>query len=208
MRYINKSRLLALFAAITILFACLVSYAENIGNDIADSVVRLHIIANSDSEYDQAIKIAVRDRLMSEKDKIFGSSQSAAEALRFAKQSADLIKQIAEDELMLRGCPMNVKVKIGTFAFPTKVYDGIMLPAGKYSAVRVEIGEAVGKNWWCVMYPPLCLTDGVLSASDSSLNELKSSLTDSEYRLVTGTGGGAIPVEVKFKLVEVVRQLF
>lgn len=208
MRYINKARLFTLFAVLTILFACIVSYAKNIGNDISDSVVRLHIIANSDTEYDQALKIAVRDRLISEQNIIFGNSQSTAEALARAKQSTNLTKEIAEDELRLRGCSQTVSVKVGTFAFPTKIYENIMLPAGKYNAVRVEIGNAGGKNWWCVMYPPLCFTDGVVSVSDSSRKQLKNSLNNDEYSLITGAESGAIPVKIKFKLVEAVQQLF
>ena len=176
--------------------------------DLSESVVRLHILANSDSAADQALKLAVRDRILSEASYIFENTQDPKAALSAADQNSQLIRGIAEDEIRRQGYSYTASVKVGQFAFPTKVYGDIMLPAGKYNAVRIEIGSGSGKNWWCVMYPPLCFTDGVVSVSDENRQKLKDSLTADEYSLITGKSDRAIPVEIRFKIVEIFQNLF
>ncbi len=208
MHYINKTRFFILTVILTLLFSVLVSYAKYVSRDISESVVRLHIIANSNSDTDQQLKLRIRDRILNETTQIFDNSTSPKEALRCAKQNSKLIAQIAADEIKNCGFDYNVEVKIGNFPFPTKIYNDIMLPAGSYNAVRIEIGSAQGENWWCVMYPPLCFTDGVVSISEESRNQLKASLSESEYNLITGQDSGAIPVEIRFKIVEILQGLF
>ena len=208
MRYINKTRFFILIVILTLLFSILVSYAKYVSSDISESVVRLHIIANSNSDTDQQLKLKVRDRILNEVTHIFDKSVSPKEALRYAKQNSKLISQIASDEIKSQGFDYDINVNIGKFPFPTKVYNDIMLPAGSYNAVRIEIGAAKGENWWCVMYPPLCFTDGVVSISEESRNQLKDNLSESEYNLITGQDSGAVPVEIRFKIVEILQGLF
>lgn len=206
MTYINKPRFFALMLSLTLLFSLLMSYAKSTGSNIADSVVRLHVIANSNSESDQGLKLKVRDRILRDASHIFENSDSAADALHVARVNSSLIKEIAEDEIHSLGFDYPVKVSVGKYPFPTKVYGDIALPTGKYNAVRIEIGEASGENWWCVMYPPLCFTDGVVTATDDAKKQLENSLSPSDYALITQTD--SVPVEIRFRIVEIFCNLF
>lgn len=208
MKYISRTRFFILTAILTLLFSFLAAYAKNVNRDLAGSMVRLHIIANSDSDADQALKLRVRDRLLHDAAYIFEDSTSPADALLAAKQNTELIKQIAADEISKQGYSYDVSVQVGKFAFPTKAYRDIMLPSGKYNAVRVVIGSGSGHNWWCVMYPPLCFTDGVVSVPDSARDKLRESLSESDYKLICGKDSGAVPVEVRFKIVELLQNIF
>ncbi|MBQ7097798.1 MAG: stage II sporulation protein R [Clostridia bacterium] len=205
MQYINKHRLLALFLVLTLLFTAFLSYAQKIGNDISNSVMRLHIIANSNTETDQSMKLRIRNRVLSETQNIFTNAQSTEETISQARKNISLIRKIAEDEVERMGFDYKVKVTIGRFPFPTKNYGNLTLPAGKYNAVRIELGEAQGKNWWCVLYPPLCFTDGVLSASSDAMTKLENSLSEDEFSLISQK---TTPVKVRFKIVEVFQNLF
>ena len=205
MHYINKSRFFALMLTLTLLFSFLMSYAKSTGSNIANAVVRLHVIANSNSDCDQSLKLRVRDRILADASHILGTSSSANDALATAKSNSELIQEIAETEIRHLGFDYPVKISVGEYPFPTKVYGDIALPSGKYNAVRVEIGEAAGENWWCVMYPPLCFTDGVV-ATDSVKKQLENNLSPADYNLITQTD--SVPVEVRFRIVEIFQNLF
>ncbi len=205
MQYINKHRLLALFLVLTLLFTITLSYAQKIGNDISNSVMRLHIIANSDSETDQSMKLRIRNRVLSETQNIFTDAKSPEETISLARENISLIRKIAENEVERMGFDYKVKATVGSFPFPTKSYGNLTLPAGEYNAVRIELGEAQGKNWWCVLYPPLCFTDGVLSASSDTISKLKNNLSENELSLISQK---SVPVKVRFKIVEVFQNLF
>ncbi len=207
MKYIDKTRFFILTVMLTLLFSFSISYAKNINNNLSDALVRLHILANSNSEEDQALKIAVRDRIIRESGNIFENSQSPDAALSCATKNIELISAIAKNEISNRGYDYDVNVKIGRFPFPTKTYNDIMLPAGKYNAVRIEIGSGKGENWWCVMYPPLCFTDGIATISHENRQKLKESLSSADYSLITNQSHGSIPVEVRFKIVEFFQEL-
>lgn len=207
MHYINKTRFFALFLTLTLLFTLALSYAKTAGSDISNAVVRLHIVANSNSKGDQELKLMVRDRIITDTSHIFEGTESASQALALAAESSSLIKQLAEDEIRRLGYSYPVTVSVGKEAFPTKAYGNVTLPSGKYNAVKIQIGEAAGKNWWCVMYPPLCFTDGVVSVAESSVKQLQSSLSRSEFELVTQSSE-SIPVEIRFKLVEIFQGWF
>lgn len=205
MQYINKQRFLALFLFLTLLFTIGLSYTKKTFNNISDSVMRLHIIANSDSETDQSMKLRIRNRILRETQNIFTNAQSPKETISLAKESISLIRKIAENEVERMGFDYKVKVTIGEFPFPTKSYGNLTLPAGKYNAVRIELGEAQGKNWWCVLYPPLCFTDGVLSASPDTMSKLENNLSENDFNLISQN---TVPVKVRFKIVEVFQNLF
>lgn len=207
MHYINKTRFFALFITLTLLFTIILSYARSLGEDIADAVVRLHIVANSDSASDQRLKLQVRDRILRDTSHIFSQTKNPIQALSLARENTDYIKAIAEDELRRLGFDYRVSVDVGETVFPTKIYGNVALPKGKYNAVNIRIGEAKGENWWCVMYPPLCFTDGIMSVSTAAQEQLKKNLSPSEYRLITESSE-SVPVEIKFKLVEIFQNLF
>ena len=138
---------------------CAISYAQTVSSNISESVFRLHVIANSDSQEDQNLKYIVRDNLLSYMNEICANVNNKAEAIEIAKQNEAEFKQIAIQTIQEQGYSYDVNISIGNFEFPTKQYGDISLPAGYYDALRVEIGEAKGQNWWCVMFPPLCFVD-------------------------------------------------
>lgn len=180
---------------------CAVSYAQNISTDIANSVFRLHVIANSDSQEDQNLKYKVRDNLLSYMNKICKNAQSKSEAIEIAKKHENDFKNIALETIKNEGYSYDVKINIGNFEFPTKHYGDISLPAGYYDALRVEIGEAKGQNWWCVMFPPLCFVDvssGVVP--EDSKEMLENNLSEEEFALVSDKSNAEI--QFKFKLLE------
>ena len=178
-----------------------ISYVDAVSNNIADSVFRLHVIANSDSKEDQELKLKVRDELLSYMNIISKDSTSKQEAMQIANEHKEEFTQIAEKVIKENGYNYTVNVQIGKADFPTKYYGDITLPAGTYDALKVQIGEANGQNWWCVMFPPLCFVDvstGIVP--DNSKQELKQSLDNEEYDLISKTDNNEI--SFKFKIVE------
>lgn len=180
---------------------CAISYAQNISMDIADSVFRLHVIANSDSEEDQNLKYKVRDKLLEHMNSICGNCESKEDAIAIVEENKNTFEQIAIDTIKEEGYSYSVKINIGNFEFPTKNYGDISLPAGYYDALRIEIGEAKGQNWWCVMFPPLCFVDissGVVP--DESKELMENNLSEEEFALISDQSNTEI--EFKFKLLE------
>ena len=178
-----------------------ISYVDAVSNNIADSVFRLHVIANSDSKEDQELKLKVRDELLLYMNIISKDSTSKQEAMQIANEHKEEFTQIAEKVIKENGYNYTVNVQIGKADFPTKYYGDITLPAGTYDALKVQIGEAKGQIWWCVMFPPLCFVDvstGIVP--DNSKQELKQSLDDEEYDLISKTDNNEI--SFKFKIVE------
>ncbi len=208
MQHINKSRLIFLFILLILTFSLLITYAKSTVQNISNSVLRLHIVANSNSSTDQELKIAVRDKVLSETSHIFQNTHSADEAKALAKKHSALIQKTAEDEINRLGFDYPVNVSVTECAFPTKVYGDISLPCGKYNAVKIEIGKAKGENWWCVMYPPLCFTEGTISVPDETKAKLRDTLSKEEFSLVTNTQSGAIPFEMRFKIIEIFQKYF
>lgn len=136
------------------------------GQPLNKSVLRLHVIANSDSPTDQALKLEVKDRIVTRMGEEFIDVKNAEEARSIALNQKDEIKELAEAVVASRGYDYPVAVYIGEFDFPTKSYGNVVLPQGRYEAVRVVLGEGAGKNWWCVLFPPLCM----VSSSDQGLS--------------------------------------
>lgn len=180
---------------------CAFSYAENVSTDIANSVFRLHVIANSDSKEDQDLKYKVRDSLLNYMKEICGDCKNKNEAIALVSEHQEEFKQIALQTIHDEGYSYDVNINIGNFEFPTKDYGDISLPAGFYDALRVEIGEAKGQNWWCVMFPPLCFVDvtsGVVP--EESKEQLENDLSEEEYALVSEDSD--VKIQFKFKILE------
>lgn len=198
----NLKRFLVLIVLFSIyVFICAFSYANAVSTNIADSVFRLHVIANSDTEEDQNLKYLVRDALIEYMNSISNKCISRKEAISIAESHKDDFYKIAHQIISDNGYNYDVNINIGNFAFPTKNYGDISLPAGYYDALRVEIGNANGQNWWCVMFPPLCFVDvssGIVP--EDSKETIKNNLPNEEYNLVTKTQNA--DVKFKFKLLE------
>ncbi len=143
------------------------AYAES-RRGITEDVFRLHVIANSDSDEDQALKLRVRNAVLEASADIFGGAVSAADAKQLSEENLQLFEAAAAAEIAASGYDYPVRCEVGTVHFDRRVYGSAELPEGDYSALRVIIGEGDGRNWWCVMFPALCLpavtnTDEVLS---------------------------------------------
>jgi stage II sporulation protein R len=183
------------------IFVSASSYVNAVSTDLSESVFRLHIIANSDTENDQNLKLKVRDSVLSYMNDICKDATNKNDAIEIAQNHIDDFKQIALTVIYENGYNYDVSVKIGNFAFPTKTYGDISLPSGYYDALRIEIGEAKGQNWWCVMYPPLCFVDvssGIVP--EDSKETIKNDLSDEEFSLISNTDDNNI--HFKFKLIE------
>ena len=178
-----------------------ISYVDAVSTNIENSVFRLHVIANSDSIEDQNLKYKVRDSLLEYMNSISKSCTTKEEIIELTKMHSNEFLNIAKQVVNENGYNYDVNINIGNFDFPTKNYGDISFPAGSYDALRVEIGNASGQNWWCVMFPPLCFVDvssGIVP--DSSKEEIKESLNDEEYALISETNNNEFTF--KFKLVE------
>lgn len=155
--------------------------------DVREDTLRLHILANSDSEEDQALKLAVRDAILAEAGGLFAAGQTKQEALDAARQSLPMLRAIAEETLRAHGCTDTVSVRLEELYFDTREYDDFTLPAGRYDAVRIEIGAHEGKNWFCVLFPPLCLPaasdEGALGEDAPAYSEAEQNAIHSPYRI-------------------------
>lgn len=150
-RYWELALLLAL--AVTILWgAASLGQQEELGR----KVIRLHVIANSDSPEDQALKLRVRDRVLARAQEILEQSADMEQAEQALTAALPELTREARETLAAEGCAQPVQARLEPAEFPTKDYDGFSLPAGKYLALRVIIGQGAGQNWWCVVFPPLC----------------------------------------------------
>lgn len=124
-----------------------------------NNLIRFHVIANSDTPRDQALKRRVRDLIVQEMSPSFGKAKNIDEARKIARKNLTAIEEIARKEVRAWGKDYEVKAVLGRFSFPTKSYGNFTLPAGEYEAVRVIIGKGAGANWWCVLFPPMCFVD-------------------------------------------------
>ncbi|MDR1688661.1 MAG: stage II sporulation protein R [Clostridiales bacterium] len=179
-------------------------YSEKVQAGIANSVIRFHVLANSDSMSDQNLKLAVRDRILEEYSAQLGGGNSLEQSREFLLGNLQEIKTCAEEVLRANGSGDSVSVSLGKTFFPTKTYGDIAFPAGNYEALKIEIGEAAGQNWWCVMFPPLCFVDITHSATTDELKtDLAEILTNEEYDIVVKAKAEELfPVKIKFKVVE------
>ena len=124
-----------------------------------ENLIRFHVIANSDTVYDQNIKLKVRDRVLEEIRPFLEDAENTEDAGRILRENQEKITQTANKVLKEENCGYTAKTSLGTSLFPTKCYGDLTLPAGKYNACKIILGEGKGKNWWCVLYPPLCFVD-------------------------------------------------
>ena len=176
------------------------SYANNVVSDLSNSLFRLHVIANSNSKEDQNLKYLVRDELISYMNTLCSNVSSKEQAIAIANEHLDDFQKVANEVISKNGFNYSAKVQIGNFAFPTKTYGDISLPAGYYDALKVELGKEEGKNWWCVMFPSLCFVDinnGIVP--EESKEELQASLLEEDYNLISSNNS---EYKLKFKIVE------
>ena len=158
---------------ISIACSCVCSFGEEC-SFIRENTLRLHILANSDSPADQALKLKIRDAVLSHSGELFSGCDTRQKMVGAAQEQLSDIQRIAEQTAMHNGYDLPVTVSVTDMFFETRRYDNVLLPAGTYTAVRIELGEAAGKNWWCVLYPPLCV-----SAAQTGFTEEEAQISDS-----------------------------
>lgn len=189
------NKCIKVFVPVFLIFAFLLSYISpfiETSENISEEVFRLHILANSDSAEDQALKLKVRDDILMTGEKLFASSESLSETIRICKKNIDLFQKTAENSLRENGSDYSVKVYVDKEYFNTREYEEITLPGGIYNALKIEIGKGEGHNWWCVMFPAICLP----SVTDDEINKY---LSEDEQKLINSDS----EYEIRFKIVEI-----
>jgi stage II sporulation protein R len=188
--------LILIIIAMTTIYA-VESYYEIV--QLETKIIRLHIIANSDTLQDQELKLKVRNNILNNFNKRFSNITSKKDSEALILRNLNEIREIAQRTVYEEGYFYNVEVYYGNYKFPIREYDNFTLPSGDYDAVRVEIGEAKGQNWWCVMFPPLCFTDFGKKLDEGFENieeKLKEVLTEQEIQLIKTNRGYS---QIKFK---------
>ena len=179
-------------AVVTVVAAVfsVVSFASGCA-EVRRDVLRLHVVGASDCEFDQSLKLKVRDAVLEKGGELFDGTVTADEAEKIITPRIDELKAVAEEVLKENGCDYKVDIQVGEEYFTTRCYEEFTMPAGVYTAVRVNIGSAEGKNWWCVMFPPLCLPAASADAD--------AFFTDEEMKIVSSSPR----YEPRFKIVEI-----
>ena len=182
------------------ILSTVLSYSSEVFAGLQDNIFRLHILANSDSKEDQHLKLLVRDAIIDYIEEINSTSTSKEETIQNISNHLDSIQQISQKIIQEHGFNYSISLEIGNFYFPTKYYGNISLPAGNYDALKINIGEASGQNWWCSLFPPLCFIDissGYLEEKDSKI--LEENLSNEEFMLVSSSSPD---IKLKFKILE------
>lgn len=204
----KKLSFILILILLTILYIFLLSlnYTKAISNNLSDSVFRLHIIANSNSEADQNLKLKVRDNIIKYMNSLTLNSADKNNIISIVSNNLNSFKDIAIKTIQENGYNYNVNIEIGNFYFPTKTYGDISFPSGTYDALKIEIGEAIGQNWWCVLFPPLCLVGSSTGiVPEESKNILKDNINSEGYELISEGNNfdNNVPdIKIKFKIIE------
>lgn len=185
-------------AAIAVLFlftgVLMVFYRRGVAEqrrqqDIAEEILRLHVVANSDSEEDQALKMEVKESIVTYLRGIMGDAKSVEEARLEIQKRLPEIEDLAREKMKMEGYDYEADAVLGKCYFPVKEYGDMTFPAGEYEALKVNLGKSAGKNWWCVMYPTLCFVDSTYQiVPETSKEKLKENLTEEEYNSLLDGG--------------------
>lgn len=188
-----KMKLLLKAVCCGMVISCLLSLTgfSGVCNDLEDKIFRLHILANSDSEADQNLKLKVRDEITRYTEELFADCKSKEESMKIAEENIQSIINHAQNIIHKNGYNYSVGAYVTNMSFDTRVYDEFTLPAGKYDALRIVIGSGEGHNWWCVLYPAVCVP--------SAEQKINSVLNDEENNIVTESD----KYTVKFKFAEI-----
>ena len=194
--------ILLIAVSLTLILGLLPIHGEE---KIYESVVRLHVLANSDSEEDQALKLCVRDRILLLTETLLAECKDRNQALIVMEENMELFRTCADAVIKEKGYSYDVEVELGEEYYPTRVYESSAFPAGEYTSLRIKIGEAEGKNWWCVLFPPLCLS----AASGKKKEEafVAAGLTPEQYGIIIEQGDKAGKYEIRFKILEIFEEL-
>ena len=188
-------RFLLIFSVLIILTVLILPV--NGEHEIYEQTIRLHVVANSDSQADQTLKLDIRDEILHDVANYITDCNTKYEAEQILAKQQQQLKETAERVIAEQGYDYAVDVVMGEEYYPTREYEGVSLPAGKYYSVRVNIGEAVGQNWWCVLFPPLCV--GTATAKEEMV---AAGFTPDQIRVLTETDNPRYAL--KFKVLELI----
>ena len=174
--------------------------------EIADKLIRFHVIANSDSEEDQALKLKVRDEIIDRMSIKFEGAESLDDAREILISSIEEVNNIAREVILEEGFDYDVNTMLSNENFPDKIYGDYIFPQGNYEAYRVIIGSGEGQNWWCVMFPPLCFVDESKNIVDSK--KLDENIANIEAANEETSNDNSKKVVFKFKIVEIFNKIF
>lgn len=201
-------------AAIAVLFlftgVLMVFYRRGVAEqrrqqDIAEEILRLHVVANSDSEEDQALKMEVKESIVTYLRGIMGDAKSVEEARLEIQKRLPEIEDLAREKMKMEGYDYEADAVLGKCYFPVKEYGDMTFPAGEYEALKVNLGKSAGKNWWCVMYPTLCFVDSTYQiVPETSKEKLKENLTEEEYNSLLDGGDN---IQYSFQLIEWIQNI-
>ncbi|MBE5964225.1 MAG: stage II sporulation protein R [Lachnospiraceae bacterium] len=167
---------------------------------IADSLIRFHVRANSDSNEDQELKLKVKERVLELLQEELKTSDSIDASRNILEENIEEIKELALEVIHSEGYDYEVSVYFENAYFPMKTYGDICLPPGEYEAFRIDIGKVEGKNWWCVIYPPLCFVDSTCAVvPDDTKAKFKEVLSEDAYEAITISNKDEIEYEIEFK---------
>lgn len=169
-------------------------------SEIYDSVLRLHVIANSDTQEDQELKLRVRDAILTASEDMLKSATTREEAATLIGQNIDALTNAAEQEIARCGYDYPVNITLSQEEYPTKSYESFCFPSGEYLSLRVMIGNSSGQNWWCVLFPPLCLS-AATEKRDAEDAFIAAGLTGEQYKIITETDN--VKYTARFKILEV-----
>lgn len=202
----NKKKVIA---ALTVLIIATVGiYIYNKNNSLYSKVVRFHVLANSDTNLDQTVKIKVKDEVIKYVQPLLKNSKSLDESKKILNENKENIINIADKTLKESGQDYTATAEIKKVDFPVKSYGDIVFPSGEYEAFRIILGKGEGKNWWCVMFPPLCFVDVKNAVADEKMEkELEKVLSKSEMESVMQDKKEKAP-KFKFKSVEFIGNIF
>ena len=153
--------------------------------EIYNKVVRLHVLANSDSEEDQAVKLAVRDAILDVTVPLLQDCDPREEAVRLLEENQSLFIKAAQSVLREHGFDDSVSIEMGLEDYPTRTYDSLCFPAGEYISMRVSLGEGAGQNWWCCLFPPLCLGAATVKEQAAEDACISVGFTPTQYKIIT-----------------------
>ena len=193
------SKTIKIFVPIFLSFILIYSYVTpfiKTSESISQEVFRLHILANSDSDEDQSLKLKVRDKILTKSESLFINCKNLNDVINVSKNNIDYFEKLANECIKENGYNYETKVYVDKEYFNTREYEKITLPSGVYNALKIEIGEAKGHNWWCVMFPAICLP----AVSDDEINSI---LNEDEIELINNNK----KYEIRFKIVEIYEKI-
>lgn len=196
--------LASLIIALILYCAFSVTYFASVSGEIRESVVRLHILADSNSQIDQQVKLKVRDALLTKNTELLSGKVTPENAEEYFENSKEELEKCANEVLKENGFNYKAKITLGKEYYTTRVYEDLTFPAGTYTSVKVVLGSGQGQNWWCVMFPPLCVPAATGDITTDDGVNLEEYLNEDGERLVSSKG----KFKVGFKVLEIYEKLF